>query len=71
MYDAFVEMDNTYNVILRLFFVSGFYCEGPGETSYIRYECPTGYYCPQATTFATAFPCPGRSYNLLYSNISN
>lgn len=59
----------TYNQILVYFLLqcclicSGYYCPGPGETSYTQYPCPTGHYCLQGTTVSTQFPCAGGSYN--------
>eukprot|EP01012_Entosiphon_sulcatum_P020572 TRINITY_DN2549_c0_g1_i18.p1 TRINITY_DN2549_c0_g1~~TRINITY_DN2549_c0_g1_i18.p1 ORF type:complete len:7257 (+),score=712.60 TRINITY_DN2549_c0_g1_i18:702-21773(+) len=50
-----------------------YYCDSKDDSLGINYTiprpCPTGYYCPNATRFATQFPCPTSTFNnrtLLY-----
>ncbi|CAN0099917.1 unnamed protein product, partial [Heterosigma akashiwo] len=39
---------------------AGYYCE---DTAANITDCPAGHYCPNATEFATEFPCPAGTFN--------
>ena len=43
----------------------GYYCSDIPITHYLNYTCPTGYYCPRQTAYATQFPCPRGKFNNL------